>query len=337
MGEQMHGIVEIFDSKGSRSFTFDPAQANLGLGGKNADGTIVLTDNMGTPRVVIESDLASIQIRGPKMAGQTSGEIGLLLQENSIWLRRLRLDGLQANLWLGGGGADGDIALYRSDAKVTDDPAVASIHLDGQEGDIRAGRSISIGEGSNPRLHLDGRQGNVWVGGAGADGDIILFPKHVTTRDGALASIHLNGESGDIILRNADCAEDFEVEDATAAPPGTVLVIGEDGRLRESDTPYDRRVAGVVSGAGEFRPGIVLGREPGRARRVPVALAGRVACLADASDGPIAVGDLLTTSARPGHAMAVEDSSAAFGAVLGKALAPLHEGIGLVPALVCLQ
>jgi hypothetical protein len=71
--------------------------------------------------------------------------------------------------------------------------------------------------------------------------------------------------------------------------------------------------------------------------RLPVALIGKVYCKVDAQYGAIRVGDLLTTSATPGHAMKAEDSVKAFGAVLGKALGGLFSGTGLVPILVCLQ
>ena len=57
----------------------------------------------------------------------------------------------------------------------------------------------------------------------------------------------------------------------------------------------------------------------------------------DASGEPVAVGDLLTTSATPGHAMKVADRTKAVGAILGKALHPLERGRGLVPILVSLR
>ena len=69
----------------------------------------------------------------------------------------------------------------------------------------------------------------------------------------------------------------------------------------------------------------------------PVALTGRVYCLADASNGPIEPGDLLTTSATPGHAMKVTDYSRAQGAVIGKSMESLQSGTGLVLVLVSLQ
>ena len=52
---------------------------------------------------------------------------------------------------------------------------------------------------------------------------------------------------------------------------------------------------------------------------------------------PIEIGDLLTTSARPGHAMKAVESSRAFGAVIGKALEPLASGQALIPILIALQ
>jgi hypothetical protein len=68
-----------------------------------------------------------------------------------------------------------------------------------------------------------------------------------------------------------------------------------------------------------------------------VALMGKVFCNVDASYESVEVGDLLTTSNTPGHAMKASDSSRAFGAVIGKALRPLREGKALVPILVALQ
>ena len=142
--------------------------------------------------------------------------------------------------------------------------------------------------------------------------------------------------TGDIRLVNADCAEEFALERCATVEPGTVMVLGESGGLRPSDVAYDRRVAGVVSGGGDYRPGIILGEGSGGGAPVALALIGRVACRVDATRKPVAVGDLLTTSDLPGHAMKASDPARAFGAVIGKALAPLEGGTGLVPILVAL-
>jgi len=49
----------------------------------------------------------------------------------------------------------------------------------------------------------------------------------------------------DIVLANADCAEDFDVAGEVKVEPGTVMVLGKDGDLFESHQAYDKRVAGV--------------------------------------------------------------------------------------------
>ena len=52
--------------------------------------------------------------------------------------------------------------------------------------------------------------------------------------------------AGDIRLANADCAEEFDIAGPHVADPGTVMVLGEEGELRESHQAYDKRVAGVI-------------------------------------------------------------------------------------------
>ncbi len=143
--------------------------------------------------------------------------------------------------------------------------------------------------------------------------------------------------TGDIRLTNADCAEDFDVSGVDKVEPGTVMVLGNEGALSESGQAYDKRVAGVISGAGTYKPGIVLDKRQSLSNRQPVALMGKVFCKVDAQFGAIEAGDLLTTSATPGHAMKTTDPLKAFGAVIGKALRPLPSGQGLIPILIALQ
>jgi hypothetical protein len=143
--------------------------------------------------------------------------------------------------------------------------------------------------------------------------------------------------TGDIFLPGADCAEQFDVSGEREVGPGTVVVIDSNGALRESRQAYDRKVAGVVSGAGEYRHAIVLDGRPSQEKRIPVALVGKVYCKVDAGYSPIEVGDLLTTSPTPGHAMKASESEKVFGSVIGKALRTLEEGQGVIPILVALQ
>lgn len=105
-----------------------------------------------------------------------------------------------------------------------------------------------------------------------------------------------------------------------------------------SATAYDNRVAGIISGAGGVEPGMFMGQSGSVADgKYPVALTGRVYCLADAGQHPIQPGDLLTTSAVTGHAMKVIDHNRAQGAIIGKAMTALPQGKGLVLVLVSLQ
>jgi hypothetical protein len=143
--------------------------------------------------------------------------------------------------------------------------------------------------------------------------------------------------TGDILLRNSDCAEDFDIAALESVEPGSVMVIGHDGALQQSEQAYDKRVAGVVSGGGVYKPGIVLDRREPDQNRKSIALLGKVYCKVDAGYSSIEIGDLLTTSPTPGHAMKATDPLNAFGAVIGKALHPLEIGRGLIPILVALR
>ena len=149
------------------------------------------------------------------------------------------------------------------------------------------------------------------------------------------------------ILGGADFAENFDVTSAPAdnadAPKieaGMVVTIDplNPGKLSLSTQAYDHRVAGIISGAGGVKPGMTMSQEGTLADgKLPVALSGRVYCFVDASQGAIEPGDLLTTSATPGHAMKAGDAAKAQGAILGKAMTGLKEGKGLVLVLVTLQ
>ena len=144
-----------------------------------------------------------------------------------------------------------------------------------------------------------------------------------------------NGAPGDIVL--ADFSEDFDISDIVGVEPGTVMVLNARGALEQSHAPYDKKVAGVVSGGGSYRPAIVLDKQASQKNRLPIALMGKVFCKVDARESSIEAGDLLTTSPTPGHAMKACDPLKAFGSVIGKALRPLKTGTGMIPVLISLQ
>ena len=71
--------------------------------------------------------------------------------------------------------------------------------------------------------------------------------------------------TGHLEFAGADCAEEFSIApraNVDTIEPGTVMVIDPSGGLCPSEAAYDRRVAGVVAGAGDYRPGVLLGRQP---------------------------------------------------------------------------
>lgn len=142
--------------------------------------------------------------------------------------------------------------------------------------------------------------------------------------------------NGDIRLSNADCAEEFDILDFDTVCPGMVMVLSESGALRACARAYDKRAAGVLSGAGSYRPALVLDRQE-RSHRLAVGLVGKVHCRVDARYGRIEVGDLLTTSDTYGHAMKVLNPLKGFGAVIGKALGALSSGQALIPILIAMQ
>jgi hypothetical protein len=178
---------------------------------------------------------------------------------------------------------------------------------------------------------------NLTSGANGGCGVYGTGGKYAGKFDGA---VQVNGSlyvRDDVWLTGADFAEDFAVENNDSIEPGTVMVLDQAGVLRPCRTSYDRKVAGVISGAGDYRPGLILDRSEPRVGRLPLALVGKVYCKADSEFGPIEVGDMLTTAPTPGHAMKADNPALAFGAVIGKALRPLATGRALIPILIALQ
>ena len=177
--------------------------------------------------------------------------------------------------------------------------------------------------------------------------------------NGQAARLNLNLEGGDVfvgalangssrlsapiiqITGGSDFSEMFDVRGKEKIVPGMVVAIDpkNPGSLVPSAQVNDRRVAGIISGAGGVKTGMMMGQKDSIADgEYPVALSGRVYCLVDASKSAIQPGDMLTTSSTIGHAMKVKDRNSAAGAIIGKAMTALKQGEkGLVLVLVNLQ
>ncbi len=179
-----------------------------------------------------------------------------------------------------------------------------------------------------------------------AGGDMVFYtpgrfagenPGLIVKNDGTVHVAGVLTVDTDIKIGGGDCAEEFETADGSPLEPGTVVSLDGSGGVRTTEIEYDKKVAGIVSGAGAHKPGIVLNRAQRIEGGAAVALAGRVYCKVDADFSPVAIGDLLTSSATPGHAMKASDPARAFGSVIGKALGTIRSGRGLLPVLVSLQ
>ena len=373
---EIPGQLVCLDNQNNQTIFLDGTSGNVTIGANSQNGNLVLQngDNESTIQMSGENGSISGQKFLLKQAILRLGANG---DDGDILLYRgtntsieapsseeasIHINSGNASISVGGQGVDGEIVLRDGNRQnrvflgansqrleIRDDSGNI-ISMIGGDANVRLGSNDKSGnaffypasatnifDDSQATIRLDGDGGNIWIGGNGADGDIALFASGGDNVTLDQATIHLNGDSGDIILQNADCAEDFEVEVLEAAEPGTVMVISDGSRLRVSNQAYDRRVAGIIAGAGQYRPGIVLGRNKDAKNSLPIALMGRVSCKADASSSPIQVGDLLTTSSIPGHAMKVTDPEKAFGTVIGKALGELNSGTGMIPILVSLQ
>lgn len=156
-------------------------------------------------------------------------------------------------------------------------------------------------------------------------------PLNITVHNASVRQLTIRG--------GADLAEPFPMAEE-GVPPGAVVSIDADnpGKLKMSRSAYDKRAAGIVSGANGIKPGISMIDEEQLEAGENIALSGRVYVQANTSAGTIEPGDLLTTSDLPGEAMKAVDHQRAQGSIIGKAMTGLAKGEkGHVLVLVTLQ
>jgi hypothetical protein len=155
-----------------------------------------------------------------------------------------------------------------------------------------------------------------------------------------LSKLHVAGDvrvDGNISAKYQDVAE--WVPSAQKLDAGMVVILdtARDNHVTASSTPYDTRVAGVVSA----QPGLSLG-EAGEGKAL-VATTGRVKVKVDATRAPIKIGDLLVTSEVAGVAMRSQPLELGGvqlhrpGTLIGKALQSLDKGTGEILVLLSLQ
>ncbi len=329
-----NNVRMVVDSQGEVGIgtTAPAAPLDIALGARNFqirnDGNLVPAINLtGT-----SGNLGILRVRNkietwPNDAGTTAASIDV---RNTSGAPTVSFDGATGNI-----NANGAVRVDGADTNAGTTANGVLRFGSGNSGEVIASKRTATGNqygldfytGFNARLSIT-NGGNV---GIGTTAPVALLDVNGRTRTGSLE-----------IVGGADLAEPFEVRDTGTIEPGMVVVIDPDrpGKLAISTEAYDPKVAGIVSGANGLSPGMVMkaSGEPLADGEHPVALSGRVWCKCDASTSAIRPGDLLTTSAVPGHAMKVgDDRTAPRGAIIGKAMTTLPTGQGLVLVLVNLQ
>jgi hypothetical protein len=298
------------------------------------------------------------------------GSGGYLWLNNSNGSSRVRLSGANSGGLLtlyqadGGTGAildgedtgSGSLGLYNTNGvrkfyvkgQSTGSAAELSMFGSGSSETIQLLGAESSNEGAEIRLR-NNEGGNTleidgdW--GSSAGGAIVFYTSNGVSSVRIEASD--SGGNGRVttqvlqITGGADLSENFDIQPLDAdVQPGMIVSIDPEqpGHLLTSTRAYDKTVAGIVSGAGGVKTGMLMGQAGSVADgQHPVALTGRVYCWVDAAHGAVKPGDLITTSDTPGHGMKVSDHAQAQGAIIGKAMSPLASGKGLVLVLVSLQ
>ena len=149
-------------------------------------------------------------------------------------------------------------------------------------------------------------------------------------------NMHVSGTRGDLAeVYNLIDEEDIELGDVV------VIDIETCNMLKKSDIPYNRDVAGVISGPEQAF--IIMGTGEGLPNDKPLALKGKVLCKVTTENGHIRPGDLLVTSSTPGFAMKAAPIGEMNGlpvyqqgCIVAKALESLTDGEGIISVLLCL-
>jgi hypothetical protein len=320
------GLITIYNTNSSTRLSLDGS--GTGAGGQinvySGDGSIGLTlfgDNGGAGLVALYNTNSSTRVVLDGLSLNGGGEISVYDANGSESIELLGAYGSTFGGVIRAKQADGSIGVeifseaYAGDGgliSIKNAAGTEKLELDGDDGD------------GAPAIRLHNAAGTTTIT---LDGDL--------SGDGRITTQELQ------ITGGSDLSEQFDITPLQGSlTPGTVVCIDptHPGRLIPSTQAYDRTVAGVLSGAGGVKPGMLM-RQAGTAAdgQHPVALSGRVYCCVDADRGAIRPGDLLTTSETPGHAMKVTNHQQSQGAVLGKAMSGLDQGKGLVLVLVSLQ
>lgn len=222
-----------------------------------------------------------------------------------------------------------------------------TIRLDGYDGD-HGGQIVLFGESESGSYdeRIIMRANENFDNGATSDYDGAYIVLKNAAGDDAIILESDHGSDSRVITDEleirggSDFAENFDIlPSEVEAKPGMIVSIDPNstGKLIITSESYDKRVAGIISGANGVETGLFMGQKGSIADgEYPIALSGRVYVYANEEGGEITPGDLLTTSSIAGQAMRVTDYTKAQGAIIGKAMTSIDED-GFVLVLVNLQ
>ena len=319
-GENAGGLLTLYQSDG--------AVGAVLYGSDSGSGALSLRNTNGSARFrayggPAAGSLSILNAAGFETVDINSEPAGIMVVRNAA--------GSTRSYMTAGGSQGGEIRNYELDGTLT-----TIIHNVSDAGVVSVRNSSGLETG-----YLWGRNSAGQTGGQlglknSAGSQTITLDASDANGDGRITTQVLQ------ITGGSDLSENFDINGAKdTLLPGMIVSIDPKnvGELVLCHQAYDKKVAGIVSGAGGVKTGMLMGQAGTKADgKHPVALTGRVYCWVDAdAGGPVEAGDLITTSGTPGHGMKVGDSARASGAIIGKAMSPLAKGKGLVLMLVSLQ
>lgn len=305
------GLFDLYNADGLRTVRLDGSESSTFPGGVlslfnrvGEESIQILSDGGGLGGTATVPSAGIIVRRGglasAQMATDPSG--GLFRAFNASGQTRVTVYGNYGSS--GGGGA-----LFSQDNGTT------GVLIEGSE---------AAGQGGQINLYR-------------ADGTATISIDADFNGDGRITTQELS------ITGGSDLSEQFDISAAggVSVEPGMLVSIDpkNPGALVLSTGAYDKTVAGIISGAGGVKTGLMMGQKGTKADgKHAVALTGRVYCYVDATEQAIEPGDLLTSSEQAGYAMKANDSARSQGAVIGKSMTAMAKGEkGLVLVLVNLQ
>jgi len=175
---------------------------------------------------------------------------------------------------------------------------------------------VVLGDGSGYGLIVEGGiKAAAFEGGVDINGNLFVSGS---------CSDEEGGCFGDL-AENIDTALNVEV--------GDIVEINEQGFVEKAKQAYSKKAIGVISDPAIVFPGAQINPDLKNVKRQPLALTGLVSVKVSNTNGPIEIGDYITSSSIPGYGMKAITS----GPVIGKALQAFDKNRGSMIILLDLD